>query len=73
MTVVNRRDKGECDECGANRFRVLLQVCVPYDDEANPHEKILDIFMCRECIAKMGTLGMWIVDAVRSHMAKDAS
>lgn len=62
---------GECDECGAKRFRVLLQVCVPVDDENNPHEKIHDVFMCRECIGKMGTLGMWILDMVRSHLAKD--
>lgn len=63
----------ECSECGRKRLCVLLQVCIPYEDDDLPHEKILDISICRECVAKMGTMGMWIADAVRSHYARQRS
>lgn len=63
----------DCSECGRKRLCVLLQVCVPLDDVDLPHEKILDIHICRECVAKMGSMGLWIEDAARSYYARQKS
>jgi hypothetical protein len=64
--------KAECSECGAKRLCIVLQVCVPVgdEDEGIPHEKIHDILICRQCVAKMGSMGMWIADMVRSYFAR---